>query len=225
MIIDPLYILFILPGLILALVAQFLVWRFYSKYSKVDAGTGMTGLEAAKLLNNNEGYDVELKTAPGKLNDFYNPLTNTVSLSEDNVQNISVANIAVVAHEFGHVQQKHSASVLFGIRTAMVPFVNFGSGVGYILILIGILLSITGLAWVGVILFSLTAIFSFVTIPIEVDASRRGMQLIKKHKLINTNKLSGARLVLIAAALTYVAALVQSLGQLLYFVLLVSGRD
>lgn len=224
--IDPLWIFLAIPGLILALIAQALVWFAYNQYSKVNAGSGITGLQAAELINQKEGFNVKLITSPGKLNDYFNPRTNTVNVSADNATNGSVANIAVVAHEFGHVQQKANAILLFRIRTFMVPAVGFGSNLGYIFILIGLAIAATDLAWVGVALFSLTTIFTFLTVPIEIDASRRGLAIIKKHRLINYEKMGGARLVLAAAALTYIAALVQSLGQLLYFVMLVGGsRD
>lgn len=222
---DPLFLLFALPGLILALFAQMLVWLAYSAFSREGAGTNLTGAQAAEIINNNENFNVEIFSTPGKLNDYYNPKTNKVNISGDNITNSSVANIAVVAHEFGHVEQRHSASILFGIRTAMVPAVNIGSNIGYILIIIGLALAFSGLAWLGVILFSLTALFALITLPIELDASRRGLRLIKKHNLIAPTKLAGARIVLLAAALTYFAALVQSLGQLLYFVMLVSGSS
>src|SRR5689334_8755308 len=104
---DSSYMLFAIPGLLLALLAQALIWINYGKYSKVDAGTGLTGVEAAKKIAKGEGFDVDIQLTPGKLNDFFNPLNNTVNLSADNAESSSVANISVVAHEFGHVQQKY----------------------------------------------------------------------------------------------------------------------
>ncbi len=224
MIFDPLYLVFALPGLLIALLAQFLVWAAYGIYSKSPAKSGLTGLQAAEMINQKEGFGVEMITTPGKLNDYFNPLSNKVNISSENAVMGTVASIAVVAHEFGHVQQKYNASLLFGIRSAMVPAVGFGSSVGYILIIIGLILSVTGLAYAGLILFSLTSIFAILTVPIEMDASRRGLNFIKKYNLIDSSQMSGAKVVLAAAALTYIAALVQSLGQLLYFYLLVSGK-
>jgi uncharacterized protein len=221
---DPTYYLFVLPGLGLALLAQLLVWLNYSKYSGVSADSGLTGLEAANKIARGEGFDVEIQLTPGKLNDYFNPVNNVVNLSADNQTSTSVANIAVVAHEFGHVQQKYHAFFLFGIRTGMVPAVNIGSTVGYLLFIVGIFLNFSGLITLGLILFSLTTIFTFITLPIEFDASRRGMALIRKYNLIAEDKLGGARGVLMAAALTYVAALVQSLGQLLYFISIANRR-
>lgn len=224
MFIDPLYLFFILPGLFIGIIAQLLVWIFYSTYSRESAGSNLTGLQAASLINEREGFNVKIVTTNGHLNDYFNPLTNTVNLSADNATNASVANIAVAAHEFGHVEQKFKSSILFGIRSFMVPAVNVGSSIGYLFIILGIILSISGLAWLGILMFSLTTIFMLITVPVEIDASVRGMNLIKKYNLINTGRLGGARLVLFAASLTYIAALVQSLGQLLYFINLVQGR-
>jgi Zn-dependent membrane protease YugP len=225
MIIDPLYILLSLPGLIIGLIAQFLLKYSYGKYSKVSAGSNITGQQAAEILNSKENFGVSFKTTPGQLNDYFDPSKHLVNLSQDNAVNMSVANIAVVAHEFGHVQQKQSGANLFKLRTTLVPAVNIGSSLGIILIMIGIAIAVSGLAWAGVILFSLTTLFSLVTLPIEIDASKRGMELIKKHNLIAVNQLGGAKTVLTAAALTYFAGLVSSIGQLMYFVMMVQQSD
>ena len=221
---NPIYYLFAIPGLLLALLAQFLVKSRYSKFSKVDAGSGLTGVQAAERIARMEGFDVEIKLTGGQLNDNFNPVTNVVNLSADNQTSKSVANIAVVAHEFGHVQQKADAGLLFQIRTGIVPVVNIGSKLGYGLFLIGILFAVTTLTNIGLILFSLTTVFTLITLPIEFDASRRAMKLIEKHNLISMGEMGGAKKVLGAAALTYVAALVQSLGQLLYFVSIANRR-
>lgn len=221
---DPIYLLFIAPGLIIALIAQGLLWYAYGKYSGVNAGSNLTGIDAAKKINQNEGFGVSMQVTPGKLNDYYNPVDHLVNVSEDNATNQSVANIAVVAHEFGHVEQKVQGSNLFRIRSFMVPAVNIGSQLGIILVIAGLAISFTGLAWLGVILFGLTTIFSLVTLPIEIDASVRGMRIIKKHNLISHDKLGGAKWVLTAAAMTYFAGLIQSIGQLAYYAMLVSGR-
>lgn len=223
---DPLQILFSLPGLTIGLFAQLLLKSSYGTQSRVSAGTNMTGMQAAEIINKGEGYNVNFITTPGELNDYYNPANNTVNVSSDNATNMSVANIAVVAHEFGHVQQKFSGSTMFAIRSWLVPFVNIGSTLGIILIMVGFGLGIAAniggvsIIWLGVILFSSTTLFSLVTLPIELDASRRGMELIKKYNLISVDNYSGARAVLNAAALTYFASLVASIGQLLYFVML-----
>ncbi|MCA9380718.1 zinc metallopeptidase [Candidatus Dojkabacteria bacterium] len=223
MIFSPVYLLFIIPGLIVGLIAQFFLWYAYSKFSRISAKSGVTGMEAAKIINEGEGFGVGFMTSPGKLNDHYNPASHIVNISSDNATNTSVANIAVVAHEFGHVQQKEVGSALFAIRSELVPAVNLGSNLGYILMAIGFVISFFELSIVGLTLFSLTTIFSLVTLPIEIDASRRGMNLLRKYNLVAVDQLGGARAVLSAAAMTYVAALISSLGQLLYFFMRVQG--
>jgi Zn-dependent membrane protease YugP len=225
MTLDPMYFLFMIPGLVLALIAQLVLKYNYSKYSKVSAGTNLTGNQAAQILNDRENFKVQLKQVSGTLTDHYNPMDESVHLSADNASNTSLANIAVVAHEFGHVQQKRVGQSVFRLRSFLVPAVNFGSGIGYLLIVLGLILSATGLAQLGLILFSTTFLFSLVTLPVEIDASKRGMALIKKHELIQPGNLGGAKWVLVGAALTYFAGMIQSLMQLLYFVMLVQGRD
>lgn len=222
---DPLYLLFIGPGLIVAIIAQLLLRFAFGNYSRVNAGSNMTGMQAAEIINRGEQYGVSFITTPGQLNDYYNPVNHQVNLSSDNATNMSVANIAVVAHEFGHVQQKTVGDNLFKIRSWLVPAVNFGSGVGMLLIVLGLAIAASGITWLGVILFASTTIFSLVTLPIEIDASRRGMALIKKYNLIAPDRMEGAKWVLAAAALTYFAGLLESIGQLAYFVMLAQGRD
>lgn len=224
---DPLYFIFALPGLILGIIAQLLVKGAYSSQSKVNAGSNMTGRQAAELINNNENLGVDFIETPGKLNDYYDPSKHVVNISSDNSTNMSVANIAVVAHEFGHVQQKMSGSALFRFRTFIVPIVQIGGNFGLILVMIGLGIgaSALGLVNIGLAMFATTTLFSLITLPIEIDASRRGMALIKKHNLIDASHLGGAKSVLTAAALTYFAALISSIGQLLYFVMLAQGGD
>lgn len=217
------YFLFIAPGLILAVIAQLLLKYAYSRYSKISAGN-LTGVDVAQKINEGEGFGVGLRTVPGELTDHFDPVKHVVALSADNAINTSIANIAVVAHEFGHVQQKQVGMSLFKLRTALVPVVNFGSGIGYILIILGFALSAAGLVTLGIILFSSVTIFALVTLPIEINASTRGMNLIKKYNLIEESKLGGAKTVLTAAALTYFAGMLQSLGQLLYFIMLSQRR-
>lgn len=222
---DPIYFLFIGPGLLVAIIAQILLKYAYSSYSRVSAGSNMTGMQAAELINRGEGFGVSFITTPGSLNDYYDPSKHMVNLSSDNAINMSVANIAVVAHEFGHVQQKMKGDTLFKVRSWLVPAVNFGSGIGMILIMIGLGIAISGITWLGIALFATTTLFSLVTLPIEIDASRRGMNLLKKYNLVSAQNMGGAKWVLAAAALTYFAGLVQSIGQLAYFIMLAQERN
>lgn len=223
---DPVYLLFIIPGLIVGLIAQFFLWYAYGRFSKIKAKSGLTGYDAAVIINDKENFGVSFITTPGRLNDHYNPASHTVNISGDNATNNSVASIAVVAHEFGHVQQREVGNILFKIRTALVPAVNIGSSLGYLLIIIGIAIEFFDLSVLGLLLFSLTTVFTLLTLPIELDASRRGMRFLKEYNLIAADQFGGARAVLSAAALTYVATLISSLGQLLYFIMRVQGsRD
>jgi Zn-dependent membrane protease YugP len=221
---DTTYLYYALPGFVLAIIAQILVTLRYNKYSKVSSGSNLTGLDAAKLIRDNENYPVDINRIPGKLSDNFNPRKDIVNISSDNATSNSVANIAVIAHEFGHVQQKFSASLLFRLRSIMVPVVNIGSNLGYILFFVGLFISAFGLAELGLILFASTTVFALITLPVEFDASRRGMNLIEKYNLIEKNKKSGARKVLNAAALTYIASFVTSFTNLLYYSSILNRR-
>ena len=222
--IDPVYYYFALPGLILAIIAQILVQVRYSKYSKISAGTNITGLDAAKIIREESNFPVEIYTTQGKLGDHFDSRNDTVNISSDNVTSDSVANIAVVAHEFGHVEQKFSSSFIFRLRSVMVPVVNIGSNLGYILFFVGLIFNALNLAQLGLILFASTTVFALVTLPVEFDASNRGMRFIKEYDLIDKDRVSGAKKVLSAAALTYIAGFVTSILNLLYYVNILQGR-
>ena len=222
--IDPMYFYFALPGLILGLIAQFLISIRYNKYSKIPAESHMTGLDAAELIRDREDFPIDIATNQGKLQDNFDPRKDIVNISSDNINSNSVANIAVVAHEFGHVGQKFSSSFLFKLRTFMVPVVNIGSSLGYMLFFVGLILNALNLAQIGLILFASTTVFALVTLPVEFDASKRGLKFIKKYNLIEADKQSGAKKVLNAAALTYVASFVTSLLNLLYYASILNNR-
>ena len=222
--IDPMYFYFALPGLILGLIAQYLLSIRYNKYSKIHAESHMTGLDAAELIRDREDFPIDIATNQGKLQDNFDPRKDIVNISSDNINSNSVANIAVVAHEFGHVGQKFSSSFLFKLRTFMVPVVNIGSSLGYMLFFVGLILNALNLAQIGLILFASTTVFALVTLPVEFDASKRGLKFIKKYNLIEADKQSGAKKVLNAAALTYVASFVTSLLNLLYYASILNNR-
>jgi Zn-dependent membrane protease YugP len=222
--IDPVYYYYALPGLILAIIAQILVSVRYNKYSKISAGTNITGVEAARIIKQQSNFPVEIHTTEGRLGDHFDPRNNTVNISADNITSDSVANIAVVAHEFGHVDQKFSSSFIFKLRSFMVPVVNIGSNLGYILFFIGLIINALNLAQLGLILFASTTLFALVTLPVEFDASNRGMKFIKEYNLIEEDRQDGARKVLSAAALTYIAGFLTSILNLLYYVNILQGR-
>jgi len=222
--IDPVYYYYVLPGLIFAIIAQILVQVRYNKYSKISAGTNITGLDAANIIRKESNFPVEIHTTQGKLGDHFDPRNDTVNISSDNITSGSVANIAVVAHEFGHVDQKFSSSFVFRLRNIMVPVVNIGSNLGYILFFVGLIFNALNLAQLGLILFASTTVFALVTLPVEFNASSRGMRFIEEYNLIERDKLSGAKKVLSAAALTYIAGFVTSILNLLYYINILQGR-
>ena len=221
---DPLYILIAIPALILAIGTQLWIKGSYSKNSKVLPGTGITGVQAGQIIKEGEGYSVYIEIKGAALSDHFDPTRDIVSLSTAS-QNSSVADIAVTAHEFGHVDQKFTNSPLFKLRNGLVPIVNIGSRLGYILIILGFILSIVQISEIGLILFATTTLFALVTLPIEIDATKRGLAFIKKYKLIQEGNISGAKSVLNAAATTYIASLLTSLLNLIYWIIRVRGRD
>lgn len=218
------YFIYILPGFVLALIAQIWISSAFSKNSKLSTGSNITGQQAAQIIKEGENFSVDIVIQGEKLSDHFDPTKDTVSISTASLED-SVASVAVVAHEFGHVQQKFTNSLLFSIRTGLVPIVNIGSRLGYILIIAGLILNILGLAQVGLILFALTTVFALVTLPIEIDASKRAFKLIRKYNLISESRIGGAKSVLNAAAMTYIAALLTSLLNVLYYASLIRRRD
>jgi uncharacterized protein len=223
MIFDPVYFLFLIPGLLLGIIAQIWITSSFSKYSKLSAGTNNTGIDAAEKIKKGEGYPVDIQVKGDALSDHFDPKNNIVSISTA-AREGSVAAIAVVAHEFGHVQQKFEKSLLFNIRMGLVPIVNIGSRLGYILIIAGLLLNILNLAELGLILFASTTLFALVTLPIEIDASKKGIAFVRKYNLIEEDRMRGAKSVLYAAGTTYLASLLISLLTLLYYASLIRRR-
>jgi len=222
---DPLYFLFALPALVLALVAQARVQSAIRKYSQVFTGRGMTGGRVARAILDSYGLrNVSVERTHGFLGDHYDPLSRTLRLSPDVFDTPSVAAVGIAAHEAGHALQHAEGYWPLQIRSAMVPVVQFGSFLGPIIFMLGFLMNLTGVAWAGVILFAGVAVFSLVTLPVEFDASRRAKELLANSGFAWGEELVGVSKVLDAAALTYVAALAQALSTLLYYVFLLAGR-
>lgn len=218
------YFIYALPALILALVAQAWVRSAYQKYQRVANNAGINGIDAARRMMGDVGAQLRVEGTQGTLSDHYDPRNNVLRLSPGVAQQPSVASLAIVAHELGHAQQDASAFALLRLRSGLVPMVNFTSWLGPILFMAGIFLRIYDLAWVGVICFAGAAVFSLVTLPVELDASRRGMAMLKRNGLLQTaEERRGARTVLTAAAMTYVAALAQSLSTLFYYGSILGG--
>jgi Zn-dependent membrane protease YugP len=222
---DPRYMLFMAPAFIIMLLVQFYVSSAYNKWSKVPSRIRLSGAEAAqKLIRSGELFDVRVEPIQGNLTDNYDPRTKVLRLSPGVYQGGSVASLAVAAHELGHAMQDHEGYFPLRFRAALVPAVNIGSYLGWILLLIGILLRFTQIAWLGVLVFSGGAIFALATLPVELNASARAKRLLADSGLIYGQEESqGVNHVLNAAALTYVAALFTAVMQLLYYVTLVMG--
>ena len=223
---DVRYLLFSLPALLLALIAQWRVQSAYRKWSRVRNMRNISGAEAARLLLRANGLgDVELEGARGVMGDHYDPRKRVLRLSKGVAQSPSVASLGIVAHEVGHAVQHQSDYAPLRVRSGLVPLVNVGTWMGMIFFFIGLFVQISGLVWLGVILFSGGVVFSLVTVPVERDASRRALQMVKAEGLVGTTDIQGVQAVLSAASLTYVAALAQALSQLLYFVFLATGMS
>jgi len=220
---DPLYIIFALPAFIVAIGSSILLRIIYAKYSNVTNEQGITGSIAAQKISSQYNLPVSYSQSYSALDDSFNPSSQTLILSQSVANLASIASVAIAAHEMGHAQQYFQNSFLISSRRILIPGVTVGNYLGYLLIIIGILINISGLAWAGIALFSFTTVFTLLTIPVEADASLRGLKMIKELNLLNFSEIGGAKLVLTAAALTYIAAAASSLSTLLYFILRVRG--
>ena len=221
---DPMYFVFALPALILAMFAQWRVKATVNKYSKVLTGRGQTGARVARALLDYHGLqDVAVERGGGILSDHYDPRTRTLSLSPAVFDIPSVAAVGIAAHETGHALQHQDSYWPLQARSAIVPVVQFGSYLGPLVFFVGLLLNQPGLAWVGVALFAGVALFSLVTLPVEFNASHRAKTLLQSYQLVSPDELMGVNKVLDAAALTYVAGLASALSTLLYYVFILTG--
>lgn len=221
---DPMYLIFALPALLLGLYAQMKIRTSYSKYLRVPNSRGITGLNAARYLLDSAGlYDVEIEGTSGELSDHYDPSKRKLRLSRGVANSPSVAALGIVAHEVGHAVQHAEKYGPLQVRSAIVPIVSIGTWLGPILFIIGFLLQAYDLAVLGVLAFAGAAVFSLITLPVELNASSRAMQMLTRTGLVTQQEYNGARSVLSAAALTYVAAAAQSISTLLYYVFLLGG--
>ncbi len=225
MILNSGYLIYMTPAFLIMLLVQFYVRSAYSRWSQVPAQSRMSGAQAAQRLIQYGGlYDVRIEGIQGQLTDHYDPRSKVLRLSQGVYQGNSVASLAIAAHELGHAMQDKEGYFPLRLRAAMVPAVNIGSYLGWILILIGVMLNMINLAWLGLIVFSGGAAFALATLPVELNASRRAKHLLTESGLIlGEQEQRGVNNVLNAAALTYVAALVSAVLQLLYFATMVLG--
>ena len=221
---DPMYFVFMLPGLAFMLWAQSKVRGNYAKYSKVRNDQGLTGAQVARLVLDSNGlYNVPVEAIPGELTDHYDPRKRVLRLSQGVYGVPSVAAIGIAAHEAGHAIQHAKAYLPLQARTAIVPVVNIGSNFGFIVLFAGLILANRDIAWLGVGLFALATVFALLTLPVEFDASRRAKQALASAVLVNVQEGQGVAKVLDAAAWTYIAGFAASLLTLLYYVSLVMG--
>ncbi len=222
---DIYYFILILPALLFGLWAQSQVNTNFQKYSKIGTMRGMTGAQAAEyILQQNGIYDVSIYHVSGHLSDNFNPRNKTINLSDSVYNSTSIAAIGVAAHEAGHAVQHAVNYKPIRIREMVIPVTQIGSWLYLPILLIGVFLSSQSLINIGILLFSTLAIFQLVTLPVEFDASDRAIKTLSQSGILQGEEITGAKRVLKAAALTYVAALVSSLAQLLRLVLLFGGR-
>lgn len=222
---DPTMLLALL-GLVLTMIASARVNSTFAKYNRVRCMSGMTGAEAAQRVLHSAGiYDVQIRHVSGKLTDHYDPRNKTLNLSDSTYASNSVAAVCVAAHECGHAvqDQKHYGPLV--LRGTLVPAANIGAQLSWPIFLAGLLFSMQPLLIAGIVLFSLAVLFQLVTLPVEFNASSRALTVLEQTGMLGTQEMSGAKKVLSAAALTYVAALASSLLQLLRLILLARRRD
>ncbi|MCL1912971.1 MAG: zinc metallopeptidase [Eubacteriaceae bacterium] len=214
------YYAFMLPALILSLYAQIKVMTTFSKYSKVRNSRGITGSQAARMILEANGIrDVSIKQSRGAGQDFYHPLEKSVNLSNSHLNMASIAAIAVAAHECGHAMQHSQGYAMLAFRNRISKFATISSNVSWVLLFLGMALSSPSLLGFGIILFSAVVFFQIVTLPIEFDASRRAMVQLQELGLVaNSQEASQSKKMLSAAALTYVAAMVTAIFELLRFI-------
>ena len=227
---DPLYWIIIGAGMLLGLWAQARVKSAFAKYSKIGTRSGMTGAQvAANILRENGIHDVKIEPVQGRLSDHYDPRKKMLRLSPEVYQGRSLAAFGIAAHEVGHAIQHAQDYAPLRFRSAWVPIANTGGGLSFIVIIAALLLggaaSALGLALVGVGLFATTTIFTLVTLPVEFDASKRALATLQQGAYMGSDELVGAKKVLDAAAMTYVAAFVSSALTLIYYIMLLFGGN
>lgn len=230
---DYLYLILVLPAVIFSLWASIRVNTTFKKYSKIRSMRGITGAEAARrVLDANGLQHIRIEQIPGNLTDHYDPRSDVIRLSESVYGNTSVAAVGVACHEAGHAVQHAENYAPVKIRAAIIPVTNIGSRLAIPLIILGILLNSLAsapeflmIAYIGVACYGLCTLFQLVTLPTEFDASRRALRCIGSYGILGSEEIGGARRVLTAAAMTYVAALAVSLMQLLRLFLMVSGNS
>lgn len=222
---DFWFLVLVIPAMLLSLAAQSGVNSAYKKYARIASSRGLTGRDAAEMILRNNGiYNVRIEPIRGNLTDHYSPKEQVIRLSEGVYDSTSIAAVGIASHEAGHAVQHNVGYAPIKVRNAIIPVVNIGSSLAFPLILVGLILSLPMLMNLGVIFFSFTTVFQLVTLPVEFNASSRAIQSIESNGVLVGEELNGAKSVLRAAAMTYVAALAVSFAQLLRFFLLTRNR-
>ena len=225
---DPTYLLFVmLPTLVITGLAQAWVSGAYRKWSQIPNSKHVDGRQTAQILMRSGLLNpIQVEVTGGQLTDHYDPSSGVVRLSQGVATQPSIASMAIAAHEFGHVQQHQQNSPLMGLRSLLIPSARFGPSVGIGLIILGLIMNFSGLSVLGLILFAAATAFTIVTLPVELDASRRALKLMRETGLIASQQdEQGVNAVLRAAAFTYVAAVASSILTLLYYAMLVFGNN
>ena len=202
----------------LGLITQGFIKSAFRRWSRVAVSSGMSGAQVARTILDSHGLDsVQIRQVGGNLSDNYDPRTKVLNLSEGVFGVSSVASAGVAAHEAGHAVQDAQHYVWGRVRTALVPVANIGSSASWVLIVVGFWIQVSGLVWLGIAFYALAVLFQFVTLPVELDASRRALSALEATSVMNAQQLAGAKQVLTAAAFTYVAAALIAALQLMYF--------
>jgi len=224
---DPIYLCLMAPAFLLMMFAQWWVSSTYKKWSRIENNARVSGGEiASRLIQYGGLHDVRIEPAGGNLTDHYDPRSKTLHLSRGVYEPVSVSAMAIAAHELGHAMQDKVDYFPLRLRSALVPVVNIGSSLGWILIIIGLMLQVTNIAWLGVAAFGTGALFALATLPVELNASSRAKALLAESGLIQSQQdQEGVNAVLRAAAFTYIATLATALLQLLYWVMRVAGSS
>lgn len=221
---DPRYFLFILPPMLLLMLAQRRVRSTFGKYSQIPNQRGLSGQQVARaILDANGLYDVPVEMIQGQLTDHYDPRNRTLSLSAPVYNGRSVAALGIAAHETGHALQDKVGYVPLRLRSGLVPAASVGSNIGWIMILAGVVIHLTSLAWLGIAFFAAGTLFALVTLPVEFNASSRALAMLTTMGIVDRTEYQQNREVLNAAALTYIAGFLAALMQLLYWLSVVGG--
>ncbi len=226
--IDPVYFWYVfIPTILISIGVQLYLRSTFSKWSKIKNSSGLVGPQVANQLYGHTSLKaVPIERVRGSMTDHFDPGNNVVRLSDPVSTQPSVASMAITAHELGHVQQYQTGSALIKVRGFLLPALQFSPTLSYIAILLGLWFNMTGMLWLGIIFFALMVLFSILTLPVEIDASRRGTRLLQEAGLMRTDAdAQGSKAVLTAAALTYLAAAITSILQLLYYISIAKRRS